>query len=80
MISPSFEIRTATRDEMNQTMACIVAAFITDPLARFAWPSSGEYLHAMLTVAITNTRSGYQDRTEASDVRLGRVDGQPQGW
>ncbi len=47
MIGPSFETRLATRDEMPQTVACIVAAFITDPLARFAWPSPHDYLHAM---------------------------------
>jgi|SRR5882724_1114173 len=47
MISGSFEIRNATREEMSQTVSTIVAAFITDPLARFAWPSPHEYLRAM---------------------------------
>ena len=47
MIDPSFETRLATRDEMPQTVASIVAAFITDPLARFAWPSPHDYLRAM---------------------------------
>ena len=46
MIGPSFETRSATREEMPQTVACIVAAFITDPLARFAWPSPYDYLRA----------------------------------
>jgi len=32
---------------MPQTVACIVAAFITDPLARFLWPSPHDYLDAM---------------------------------
>jgi ribosomal protein S18 acetylase RimI-like enzyme len=47
MIVPSFEIRSATRDEMPQTVACIIAAFITDPIARFAAPSPHDYLRAM---------------------------------
>lgn len=46
MISASFEIRSATVDEMPGTVACIVAAFITDPLARFATPSPHDYLRA----------------------------------
>jgi len=47
MIKPSFEVRTATRDEMPQAVSCIVAAFITDPLARFAWPAPHDHLRAM---------------------------------
>jgi len=44
---PSFEIRVARRDELPQAVASIVAAFITDPLARFAWPSAQRHLEAM---------------------------------
>jgi GNAT superfamily N-acetyltransferase len=47
MAGPSIEIRSATPDEMSQAVASIVAAFITDPLARFAWPSPHDHLHAM---------------------------------
>jgi ribosomal protein S18 acetylase RimI-like enzyme len=47
MIGPSFEIRSATRDEMPQAVATIVAAFITDPVARFAWPSPHDHLRSM---------------------------------
>ena len=47
MAGPSIEIRSATSDEMSQTIASIVAAFITDPLARFAWPSPHDHLRAM---------------------------------
>ncbi len=47
MASPSIEIRSATPGEMPQTVASIVAAFITDPLARFAWPSPHDHLRAM---------------------------------
>ncbi len=46
MAGPSIEIRDATPDEMPQTVATIVAAFITDPVGRFAWPSPHEYLRA----------------------------------
>ena len=44
---PSFDIRAAMRDEMPQAVASIVAAFITDPIARFAWPAPYDYLRAM---------------------------------
>jgi GNAT superfamily N-acetyltransferase len=47
MIDPSIETRSAALGEMPQTVSCIVAAFITDPLARFAWPSPHDYLRAM---------------------------------
>ncbi len=47
MAGPSIEIRSATSNEMSQTIASIVAAFITDPLARFAWPSPHDHLRAM---------------------------------
>lgn len=47
MTAPSVEIRSAGQDEMPQTVACIVAAFITDPIGRFAWPSPHRYLEGM---------------------------------
>jgi hypothetical protein len=47
MSEDSIEVRAAGQDEMAQTVACIVAAFITDPLGRFAWPSPHQYLEAM---------------------------------
>ena len=40
-------VRSATSDEMPRAIATIVAAFLTDPPARFAWPSLHEYLQAM---------------------------------
>src|SRR5262249_53741894 len=47
MIRPATEIRSATSDETSQAIAAIVAAFLTDPVARFAWPSPHDYLRAM---------------------------------
>ena len=47
MNSPSTEIRSATHDEVSHTIATIVAAFITDPVARFAWPSPHDHLLGM---------------------------------
>ena len=47
MIRPPTEIRSATSGEMPQAVAAIVAAFLTDPLARFAWPSPHDHLRAM---------------------------------
>jgi len=51
MTAPSAEIRSARQDEMSQTVACIVAAFITDPIGRFAWPSPHQYLEGMALAA-----------------------------
>ncbi len=47
MVDPLIDIRSATPDEMPEAVGTIVAAFITDPLARFAWPSPHDYLRAM---------------------------------
>ena len=47
MTGPSVDIRSAGRDELPQTIACVVAAFIADPLCRFAWPAPHQYLEAM---------------------------------
>ena len=47
MTLPSTEVRSATSDEMPRAIAAIVAAFITDPTARFAWPSPHDYLATM---------------------------------
>jgi len=46
MFHPSIDIRSARHDEKPQTVAAIVAAFITDPIARFAWPRPHDYLQA----------------------------------
>jgi GNAT superfamily N-acetyltransferase len=51
MTAHSVEIRSARQDEMPQTVACIVAAFITDPIGRFAWPSPHQYLEGMAETA-----------------------------
>jgi GNAT superfamily N-acetyltransferase len=47
MAGPSIEIRSATSDETARVVACISAAFLTDPLARFAWPAPDAHLHGM---------------------------------
>jgi ribosomal protein S18 acetylase RimI-like enzyme len=47
MIRAPVEIRSATRNEMSRAVAAIVAAFITDPIARFAWPAPYDHLRAM---------------------------------
>lgn len=47
MNQPSTDIRSATPDEVPHAVAAIVAAFIADPPARFAWPSPHDYLSTM---------------------------------
>ncbi len=51
MAGPSIEIRSATEDETPEAVAAIVAAFITDPIARFALPSPNAYLRGMPPIA-----------------------------
>jgi ribosomal protein S18 acetylase RimI-like enzyme len=47
MSDPSSGIRSATSEELPRAVSAIVAAFITDPPARFAWPAPHDYLEAM---------------------------------
>jgi ribosomal protein S18 acetylase RimI-like enzyme len=47
MTHASTDIRRATPDEMAQAVGTIVAAFVADPPARFAWPSAHDYLETM---------------------------------
>ena len=47
MAGPRFEVRSATAEEQSRAIASVVAAFVTDPVARFALPSPDEYLRAM---------------------------------
>jgi GNAT superfamily N-acetyltransferase len=47
MSLPSIEIRSATSEDIPRAVSAIVAAFLTDPPARFAWPSPHDYLLAM---------------------------------
>ena len=47
MTGTPIEIRSATPEEMPQVISTIVAAFLTDPIMRFAWPSPHDYLQAM---------------------------------
>jgi ribosomal protein S18 acetylase RimI-like enzyme len=47
MAGPSIELRAATPGEQPRAVASVVAAFLTDPIARFAWPSTHDYLRDM---------------------------------
>lgn len=47
MATPQTEIRKASPDELSEAVTAIVAAFITDPVARFAIPSPRVYLESM---------------------------------
>ena len=51
MMRPPTEIRSATSAEMPQAVSAIVAAFLTDPLARFAWPAPHDHLRGMALAA-----------------------------
>jgi ribosomal protein S18 acetylase RimI-like enzyme len=63
MIQPSIEIRSATSDEIPRAVAAIVAAFLTDPPARFAWPSPHDYLLAMPVATGEFAGSSFQHGT-----------------
>ncbi len=47
MPRPTIDIRSATQDEMPVAVSAVVAAFITDPVTRFALPKPHVYLGAM---------------------------------
>jgi ribosomal protein S18 acetylase RimI-like enzyme len=63
MVHPSIEIRSATSDEIPRAVAAIVAAFLTDPPARFAWPSPHDYLVAMPVATGEFAGSSFQHGT-----------------
>lgn len=63
MKGSSFETRTATRDEMPQAVASIVAAFVADPLARFLWPSARDYLRAMPSLVREYATGSFEHQT-----------------
>jgi hypothetical protein len=58
MIRLSTEIRSARADETPQAVAAIVAAFITDRVARFAWPSPHDYLRGTIKKSQSAARPG----------------------
>ena len=60
------EIRRAAADESQKAVAAIVAAFLTDPLSRFAWPDVSEYLHAQALV--THALAGKAFELGSADV------------
>lgn len=47
MPGPSIEIRTARESEIPAVVSTVVAAFITDPMGRFAWRTPHDYFHGM---------------------------------
>jgi ribosomal protein S18 acetylase RimI-like enzyme len=47
MTGPPFEIRCARADEMAQVASTMTVAYVTDPFARFVWPSPHTYLRAV---------------------------------
>ena len=51
MAGPPIDIRSAGPDEIDPAVAALVAAFLTDPIARFAWSSPRDHLLAMPRVA-----------------------------
>jgi GNAT superfamily N-acetyltransferase len=63
MNQQSIEIRSATSDEIPRAVAAIVAAFLTDPPARFAWPSVHDYLLAMPVATGEFAGSSFQHGT-----------------
>ena len=63
MSPPPTEIRSATATERSHTVAAIVAAFLTDPLARFAWPTPHDYLRAMPLIAGEIAASSFKHGT-----------------
>lgn len=47
MPGPEIETRAATTEELPRAIATLVAAFIADPITRFACPDAHAYLEAM---------------------------------
>jgi ribosomal protein S18 acetylase RimI-like enzyme len=63
MAGPRVEIRSAAPEELARVVATIVAAFVTDPFARFAWPAPHEHLLHMPRPAREFARGGIERGT-----------------
>ncbi len=44
MAGPSIALRSAEASEFDAAVSCVVAAFLTDPIARFVFPSPHDFL------------------------------------
>jgi ribosomal protein S18 acetylase RimI-like enzyme len=63
MAGPSFDIRSATPDESHQAVSTVVAAFITDPMARFGWRLVHDYLRVMPLVVREFAGAAFEHRS-----------------
>lgn len=63
MVGAPVVVRTAEPDEVPQIVSTIVAAFLTDPFARFGWPTPHDYLEAMPRVAGEFARASVDNGT-----------------
>jgi ribosomal protein S18 acetylase RimI-like enzyme len=41
---PAIELRSAEASEFDAAVSCVVAAFLTDPITRYAWPRAHDHL------------------------------------
>ena len=60
MVAPAIEIRPARPDETPDAVASVVAAFLADPLARFACPRAHDYLRAAPLAAREVARRSFE--------------------
>jgi ribosomal protein S18 acetylase RimI-like enzyme len=63
MAGPPIEIRNARSTEIPRVVSTIVAAFITDPVARFAWLSPHDHLRAMPRATREFARGSFEHGT-----------------
>jgi GNAT superfamily N-acetyltransferase len=66
----STEIHSVTSEEMPRAVSAIVAAFLTDPPARFAWPSPHDYLLAMPVATRAFAGSSFKNGTAYVSANL----------
>lgn len=56
-------VRSATSEELPQALSVILAAFLVDPAARFAWPAAHDYFRAMALAVREFAGSSFEHRT-----------------
>jgi ribosomal protein S18 acetylase RimI-like enzyme len=71
MTGSSIEIRSASGSEMPQAVATIVAAFVTDPIARFALLTPHDYLLGMPLQVRAFAGGSFQHGTAAVSANFG---------
>jgi ribosomal protein S18 acetylase RimI-like enzyme len=70
VVDPKSTIRRVEVDETDRVVDVIVAAFLTDPIGRFAWPSVSDYLRHMPRATLAFAGASIEHQTAFAEHGL----------